>query len=82
MKNIKFPHSVIAKTPYILPMKYKVSELAEELRIPDRTLRDWLKRGAPHERDSRNHIYIVGPDFAAWVAKVARSSILSLPMGA
>ena len=67
MKHIKLPHSVITKVSALLPMKYKVRELAGELEIPESTLRDWLKKRAPHERDSRNHILIDGPDFARWV---------------
>ena len=49
-------------------MLYKVSELAEELDIPKRTLRDWLNVGAPHSRDNRNHIWINGHDFATWIS--------------
>jgi len=63
----KLPHSVIVKAPGLLPMLYKVSEIAEELDIPDRTLRDWLNRGAPHQRDNRNHIWINGEKFSRWV---------------
>ena len=61
------PHSVIVRAPGILPMLYKVRELAKELDIPERTLRDWLKNGAPHERDSRKCIWINGVEFAHWV---------------
>ena len=66
-KRLKLPHSVIIKSPGLLTMLYKVSELAEELSIPERTLRDWLEMGAPHQRDSRNHIWIPGDEFAIWV---------------
>jgi hypothetical protein len=48
-------------------MKYKVREICQELDIPDSTLRTWLSQGAPYERDSRNHIWITGTEFAAWV---------------
>ena len=48
-------------------MLYKVSELAAILDVPDRTLRAWLKNGAPHSRDTRKHIWINGTDFARWV---------------
>lgn len=65
--NIKIPHSVIVRAPGILPMLYMVRELAEELDISERTLRDWLKNGAPHERDSRKRIWINGVEFAQWV---------------
>ena len=48
-------------------MQYKLREIAEELQIPESTLRDWLSRGAPHIRDARNHIWIDGRQFALWV---------------
>jgi hypothetical protein len=46
-KRISLPHSVIVKAPGILPMLYTVSELAQELRTPERALQDWLAAGAP-----------------------------------
>ena len=64
---MKLPHSVIVKSPGLLPMRYSVRELSEELNIADRTLRDWLKAGAPHQRDTRKHIWIVGTQFSQWV---------------
>ena len=69
MNYIKFPHSVIVKAPYLLPMRYKVNELAQELGIPTRTLRDWLTRGAHHERDERGHIWVIGTEFHVFVEK-------------
>ena len=66
-KGLKLPHRVIVKAPGLLQMQYKVRELAEELGVPESTLRDWLKRGVPYQRDSRNHIWIVGIEFARWV---------------
>jgi hypothetical protein len=65
--KIKIPHSVIVKSPGLLPMLYKVSELSEELNIHERTLRDWLSGGAPHQTDSRNHVWVNGTDFHEWV---------------
>lgn len=69
MKHIKFPHIVIVKAPYLLPMRYKLSELAQELGIPPSTLRDWLSKGAPHERDERGHIWVIGTEFNEFVEK-------------
>jgi len=66
--KVKIPHFVIVRAPGLLPMKYKISELAEELDIPYRTLYDWLDLGVPHERDVRNHIWINGQEFAKWVS--------------
>jgi hypothetical protein len=65
---MKLPHNTIVKAPFLLPMLYKVREMAEDLHMPERTLRDWLERGAPHERDANRQIWINGEKFAAWVA--------------
>ena len=65
----KFTHSIIVRSPGLLPMLYTVRELAEELSIPDRTLRDWLVQGAPHTRDRLGHIWVNGQEFANWVAQ-------------
>ena len=65
--RIKLPHCVIVKSPGLLPMLYKVSELAADLHVPDRTLRDWLEMGAPCIKDGSNHIWINGREFADWV---------------
>jgi hypothetical protein len=66
-KRIFLPHSVIVKAPGLLPMLYKVCELAVELHLPERTLRDWLDDGAPHQRDQRGQIWVYGPEFSNWV---------------
>ena len=63
----KLSHSVIVRAPGLLPMLYKVSELAEELDMSSRVMRRWIKNGMPHERDSRGHIWINGTAFAQWV---------------
>ncbi len=68
----KFPHTVIVRAPGLLPMLYKVSELAEELGISPRTIRDWRHRGMPHHRDRRGYVWINGRDFADWIEKVRR----------
>ncbi|MBT3388904.1 MAG: hypothetical protein HN413_00680 [Chloroflexi bacterium] len=64
---MKLPHAIIVKSPGLLPMRYSVRELAEELKMSERTLRDWLNTGAPHERDNRQHIWIIGTHFSQWV---------------
>jgi hypothetical protein len=66
-QRVKLPHNVIVKAPGLLPMMYKVSEIAIDLDAPERTLRDWLDAGAPHERDEQQHIWVNGTLFAAWV---------------
>lgn len=67
MSSIHVPHHVRIKAPGLLPMLYKVSEIADELQIPERTLRDWLERGAPTLRDESGHLWVNGTLFAEWV---------------
>jgi hypothetical protein len=38
------------------------------LHLPERTLRDWLENGAPHKRNQRGQIWVLGPEFSNWVA--------------
>jgi len=64
---MKLPHSVIVKSPGLLPMLYSVRELAEAVGVAERTLRDWLAHDVPHSRDSRGHLWIRGREFAKWV---------------
>jgi hypothetical protein len=49
-------------------MLYTVSEMAAALDVPERTLRDWLEAGAPHDRDPHTRIWIHGRKFAGWIA--------------
>ncbi|MFZ2098719.1 MAG: helix-turn-helix domain-containing protein [Anaerolineales bacterium] len=66
--RIKLPHAVIVKAPGLLPMLYTVRELAEELSMSERTLRDWLHHGAPHTRNRLGHIWVDGQAFTSWVS--------------
>jgi hypothetical protein len=68
----KQPHAVIVRAPGLLPMLYTVRELADELSMPERTLRDWLHHGAPHTRDRLGHIWVDGQAFMAWVASQSK----------
>lgn len=70
--HIKLPHAVIVKAPGLLPMLYTVRELADELSMPERTLRDWLKNGAPYNLDERRRTWINGQEFAGWVVAQRR----------
>ncbi len=63
----RLPRNVIIKAPGLLPMLYTPREIAEELDLPEKTLRDWLTQGAPHSRDERDHLWVDGRQFAAWV---------------
>src|ERR1043165_8953837 len=67
MAHIRLPHSAIIKSPGLLPMLYTVSEIAAALGVPERTLRDWLEAGAPHDREQNARIWIHGRKFAPWM---------------
>jgi hypothetical protein len=45
----KFPHIVLIRTSALLLMQYKAEDLADELGIAKRTLRDWLNQGVLHQ---------------------------------
>ena len=72
----RLPHQVIVKAPGLLPMLYKVSEISAELGVPESTLRYWLSKGAPSQKDAGGHLWINGEIFAGWVTaqKKQRSS--------
>jgi hypothetical protein len=70
--HIKLPHSVIVKSPGLLPMLYTVRELADAIGVHERTLRDWLMAGAPHSRARKGHSWINGREFAKWVVSMRK----------
>jgi len=70
--NCRISRNVLIKAPGLLPMLYTPREIAEDLDVPETTLRDWLNHGAPHSRDGSNHIWIDGKEFAAWVDSLER----------
>ena len=65
--KIRLPHLAIVRAPGLLPMLYTLRELEKELGIPYSTLRDWLRYGAPHERDNKGHLWINGELFSDWI---------------
>lgn len=65
---MKLPHAVIVRAPGLLPMLYKPSELARDLGAPARSVRSWISKGMPHQRDKRGHLWIDGKQFAQWVS--------------
>ena len=79
--RIRLPHSVIVRSPGLLPMLYAPTEIAEELDVLARTVRDWLTQGLPHERDARGRIWIDGRKLADWVT-MTRPLRTRQPMGA
>ena len=71
-KSIPLSHAIITHAPSLLPMHYRLSDLAEDLHVSTSDVRELLRSGAPYERDTRGHIWIPGVEFAAWVAAAKR----------
>lgn len=65
----KAPHAVIVRAPGLLPMFYTISELAQELQVPQSIVKSWIRAGLTIERDNRKHIFINGRELANWVNK-------------
>jgi len=64
-KNLR--QLMIVRAPSLLPMLYSPRELEQELGVPSRTIREWIKKDLPYERDARGHLWINGIAFAVWV---------------
>ena len=59
--------SQVYKLRHLLYMKYKPTEIANELGVSVETVyRNYIPAGAPHERDGSGHVWIVGTTFAEW----------------
>jgi Domain of unknown function (DUF5679) len=54
-------------------MLYRPNELAKELDMSPMTIADWAKKGLPHQRDGRGHLWINGQELAGWIAQVRQS---------
>jgi hypothetical protein len=72
-KSIQLPHSAITKATGLLPMMYSITELCIELDIPRHTVRAWLQAGLPHQRDSRQHIWINGKTCNQWITEIRQA---------
>jgi hypothetical protein len=68
MPRITILLPVMVRTPGLLPILYKLHELAEDLGVPYRTLWEWLKFGLLHQTDARGHNWINGENLTRWVA--------------
>lgn len=65
--RIRIPHIITVRAPGLLPMLHTLPELVSKLEVPYSTLRNRLDLGAPHIRNNRGHIYIIGLEYAAWI---------------
>jgi hypothetical protein len=62
----------------LLYMKYRPSEIAEEVDIDvDWVYKIYIPLGCPHERDEDRHIWIVGTEFREWYLETYRKHKLA-----
>ena len=70
-ENVSRPRvtrAVRSRLGRLLEMRYRPSELAEELGVcVDTVRRGWLRAGAPHERDEAGEVWLMGTEVAAWL---------------
>ena len=66
----KFSHRVIVASPHLMDMWYTPVELAEELQVHPRTVRDWTHQDLPHRKDGAGRLWINGIQFADWVVQI------------
>ena len=66
----KLSQAEAARLGRLLPMEYSTAELADELKINVRRVRErFVPAGCPHRRDYRERIWIVGSAFRDWYEK-------------
>lgn len=70
--SVRLTQTIIVKANGLLPMEYKLSEIAEKLDMNPHTLSDWTTTGVPHRHDSRGHIWIIGTEFSQWVEETRK----------
>ena len=74
-RQIKFTRSMMQRARRLLHMRYRPTELAEELGCNViKIYRRYIPAGCPHERDKRNRIWIVGDQFRDWMLAVRREA--------
>lgn len=69
----RIPHPAIVRGPGLLPMRYRLHELAEELGVDPLFVRDWVRRGLSFERDARGNVWIDGSEARTWIEAHRRS---------
>ena len=68
---VNFRRSQIIRLGRLLEMRYRPSELADEIGCHvDTVYRSYIPAGCPHTRDESGHIWIVGTEFAKWAREM------------
>jgi hypothetical protein len=68
-----FPHEVIVRSPGLLPMLYRLPELAEELGITEQAVGIYARSGLPVHVDSGGEHWINGRQFHEWLNQTKQS---------
>lgn len=61
------PHSAIVKAPGLLPMQYRLGELAEALAVSPSIVHRWMDNGLPYTRDGQSHLWFNGTHCKDWI---------------
>lgn len=67
--KLHFSHSVIIKSPGLMPMLYRPLEIQQALQIDSRELNNFIREGLPSHKDPSGEIWINGEEFSEWVNK-------------
>ena len=62
----KIPHAALIRAPGLLPMLYRISEVAEELHVTTDQVRYWICKGLPEEPDAQGVTCIDGEVVQRW----------------
>lgn len=76
-RRIKFTRSQMQRARRLLHMKYKPSEIAEEIGCNVRSIYNvYIPAGCPHERHENGYYYwIVGDQFRDWMLAQQRDAV-------
>jgi hypothetical protein len=66
MKRFKLTQSQAARLPRLLRMEYTLRELATELEVDSRHIRQACDSGCPHRQDAKKRTWINGEEFKSW----------------
>jgi len=78
----RISHRQALKLGRLLAMEYRPTELAREIGCHRSTIYDcYIPNGAPHRRDEKGHLWIVGTEFAAWARATIQRRKLEMRKG-
>src|SRR3990172_288828 len=81
-RKLRIPHKAIMRAPYLLSLRYPLTDLCSELGVDATTIHVWMRNGLPYERDARKHIHVHGRAVSNWIESVRCKSSPKKPMPA